>query len=277
MSINQQREWQDGWTAEQPAQIGFAWAATDGGEYVDRFGDGFVYRDLGVAEASNGTLGVQRMRVGGAGQVGAWRQLDTDFDFLYVLAGTVAIEDARGSSTRFEVGGGALHPRGYRHRLVDPSADFHAVHITAPARFDLTTGTPEPGHEPVYTHDTDDQYVRGQGPREYFLYRDLGTRGPTDGRIHFHIVRASEAGPGTGWHYHSMAQWFMVIGGSSVIRVEDRPRQPLAWGDAMCVGQGPNMRHNVTEFSPDYRVLELCLPAEYETIAVDEPENAAAA
>jgi hypothetical protein len=34
------------------------------------------------------------------------------------------------------------------------------------------------------------------------------------------------------------------------------------------------MRHNVTDFSADYLVLEMCIPAEYETIAVDEPEGA---
>ena len=43
----------------------------------------------------------------------------------------------------------------------------------------------------------------------------------------------------------------------------------------MCVGRGPHMRHNVTNFSGDYAVLEMCVPAEYDTIAVDAPEGAA--
>jgi mannose-6-phosphate isomerase-like protein (cupin superfamily) len=130
-------------------------------------------------------------------------------------------------------------------------------------------------HEPIYTHDGDDQYRRGDGPRAFFLYRDLATRGSTGDRIHFHIVRATEAGLGTGWHYHTMSQWFMVIGGHADISVEDHPKQPLGRGDAMCIGSGPQMRHNVTDFSSDYLVLEMCIPADYDTIAVDRPEGGA--
>jgi quercetin dioxygenase-like cupin family protein len=277
MSANQQHGWQDGWTAQAPAQIGFAWAPNDGGDYVDRHGDGFLYRDLGLQDASDGALGVQRIRVGDPSAVGGWRDLGVDFDFLYVLAGSVTVRSDGADDLELGVGGGALHPRGYHYRLTDPSPDFDAVHVTAPASFHLSgdDGSGAGDETPVYTHDTADSYVTGQGPRAYFRYRDLGTRGPTEGRIHFHVVNATEPGEaGTGWHYHSMAQWFMVIGGSAVIRVEDRPRYPIAWGDAMCVGMGPKMRHNVTDFTGDYKVLELCLPADYETIAVDEPVGA---
>jgi hypothetical protein len=34
------------------------------------------------------------------------------------------------------------------------------------------------------------------------------------------------------------------------------------------------MRHNVTSFSGDYLVLEMCIPAEYDTVGVDEPDGA---
>ncbi len=102
--------WKSDWTAEQPADIGSAWAARDDGEFVDRDGDGFAYRDLGVQAASGGAIGV-----------------------------------------------------------------------------------------------------------------------------------------------------------------EDHPPQPLAYLDAMCVGRGGTMRHNVTDFSADYAVLEMCIPAVYDTIAVNDP------
>jgi quercetin dioxygenase-like cupin family protein len=89
-----------------------------------------------------------------------------------------------------------------------------------------------------------------------------------------HVVQATgQPGEGTGWHYHSMAQWFMILRGRSDIRVETRPRQPLNVGDTMCIGAGPQMRHNVAPYSGDYSVLEMCIPAEYETTAVDPPEG----
>src|SRR5690606_8170998 len=112
-----------------------------------------------------------------------------------------------------------------------------------------------------YSNDDFENYELGNGPRKFFYYRDLGTKEQTDGRIHLHLVQATEPGAGTGWHYHSMAQWFMILRGTSTIAVEDHTYQPLVRGDAMCVGRGPDMRHNVAPFSRDYVVLEMCVPA----------------
>ena len=41
----------------------------------------------------------------------------------------------------------------------------------------------------------------------------------------------------------------------------------------MCIGFGETMRHNVAPVSGDYAVLEMCVPAIYDTIAVPPPEN----
>jgi hypothetical protein len=72
-----------------------------------------------------------------------------------------------------------------------------------------------------------------------------------------------------------MAQWFWILGGSAVIRVEDMPEWELVEGDAMCIGYGERMRHNVAPLTGDYAVLEMCVPAEYDTIAVPPPEGSA--
>jgi hypothetical protein len=255
------------WTADAPAEIGYAWAARGDGEFTDLHGDGLLYRDLGLGAASDGALTVHHIKLADAQAATEWRTAEADMDFLYLLAGSATVEDSHGGGGRFEAGGCAVLGAVTRFRLGGVSDDFEAIRITAGYG-------EESSFAPVYTHETPDQYVKGNGPRAFFSYRDLGTRGPTGGRIHVHIVRASEPGPGTDWHYHSMAQWFMVIGGTSTIRVEGRPAQPLELLDAMCVGRGPQMRHNVTKFSGDYAVLEMCIPAEYETIAVDAPEGA---
>jgi mannose-6-phosphate isomerase-like protein (cupin superfamily) len=275
------QSWKNGWTADDPPAIGFAWAAKGDGELVPREGDGFAYRDLNVGAASDGVLGVCHVKAADRAVSEEWRALDADFDFIYVLTGTATLENEDGDKVPLEYASAAVQPQNYRYRITRASDDFSFVHVTAPASYDVTHGNDgkprggaAPRHAPVYTQDSPDQYTKGNGPREYFLYRDLGTTGPTEGRIHFHIVRASEPGPGTGWHYHTMAQWFMVVGGTATIRVEDRPHYPLTPRDAMCVGRGPQMRHNVTKFSGDYAILELCTPAEYDTIAVGEPDGA---
>jgi hypothetical protein len=272
--------WKTGWTSVEPAEIGFVWAPDDGGEYVER--DGFHCRELGLEETSGGALGVRRIRVSDRQAASCWRSLNADFDLLFVIRGSVVVENELGAAISFLAGGAALHPKGLRYRLLEFSEDFEAVHVTSPARAELSKDEPDPRVQrseslaavPTYTNDTEDQYVMGNGSRRNFLYRDLGTREPTDSRIDFHVMRATAPGRGIGWHYHSMAQWFMVLGGTSVFRLEDRPRQPLAWGDAMCVGRGPRMRHNVTDYSGDYAILEMCVPADHDTIEVAEPVGA---
>jgi quercetin dioxygenase-like cupin family protein len=277
-----EESWTGGWTADDPIQIGFAWAPKDGGGWqVDPI-TGLEQRDLGLAEASGGALGVQQLRVAGGTPVEDWRAHDVDFDFLYVLAGSVTLENDEGEVVTLEAGGAACQAPLLRHRLSGFSPDFDAVHITAPATYETFSGraavlparASHDGPRAVYSHETPENYTRGAGPRAYFLYRDLGARQMSGDRIHLHIVRATEPGEGTGWHYHTMAQWFMIVGGHSNIGVEDRPTQPLAVGDAMCVGYGSGQRHNVAPFSGDYAVLEMCVPADYDTIPVDRPEGA---
>lgn len=264
--------WTGPWTAERPVEIGFAWAPRDEGTWKDG-GDGLERRDLGLDAASDGALGVTHLRVADLDAVDRPRAHHVDFDALYVLRGAVTLESDDAGSVRLERGGCAVQPPRTPHRLRDVTPDFEAVHITAPARFGTTVDPPARtgGH---YTHDTPDAYARGAGPRSFFLYRDLGTRAVTGDRIHLHVVRATEPGEGTGWHFHTMAQWFMVLEGSAEIGVEDHPTRPLRAGDAMCLGRGPRMRHDVASFSGDYTVLEMCVPAEYDTIAVDRPEGA---
>jgi quercetin dioxygenase-like cupin family protein len=242
-------DWRSGWTASQPAYVGYAWAPNSGGDYRAA-DDGLLHRDLGLDAASDGRIGCERVRLASGQQVGDWRRLDVDFDFLYVLRGTIEIETADGQHVVLGTGGCAVQPGHTAYRYTHATSDLDAVHVTSPARYELLRGEAAlaasvmPERPGVFTHDSDDQYKRGDGL-------------------------------GTGWHYHTMSQWFMVIGGSANISVEDHPKQPLGWGDAMCVGSGEHMRHNVTDFSSDYLVLEMCVPADYATIATDRPEGGA--
>jgi quercetin dioxygenase-like cupin family protein len=286
MTAKHGTHWQHAWTAEEPLEIAYVHVPADAGTWVEAEVPGLEARDLGLAEATGGAMGVRHLRVaGGHVATGEWRANDVDFQFMYVLRGRISIETEDGHGVRLEVGGAAYQPALYRHRQYDVSPDFEAVEITAPATFDVIEGRNaelpvraaglDPRRTAVYTDDGEDNYVMAAGPRPFFKYRDLGTRGPTDERIHLHVVRATgEPGEGTGWHYHSMAQWFMILGGQSDIRVEGGPRTTLTRGDTMCIGAGPAMRHNVAPFSGDYAVLEMCVPATYETVPVEAPVDA---
>jgi quercetin dioxygenase-like cupin family protein len=286
MSTVDKAAWQSGWTADDPPPIAFVHVPADAGSWSPSNRAGVERRDLGLNEATDGKMDVQHLRsAGGPADSGKWVAHDLDFQFLYVLRGELTLETEDGEQT-LAVGGAACLPPLTRHRWGARSDDLEAVEITAPATFETVVGRDaplppraaqlDPARAARITDDSDDNYVMGAGPRKFFRYRDLGARAVTDDRFHIHIVRATgQPGAGTGWHYHTMAQWFMILGGDSDIRVEDGPRTHLSTGDTMCIGAGPQMRHNVAPFSGDYAVLEMCVPAEYDTLAVDAPEGAA--
>jgi quercetin dioxygenase-like cupin family protein len=286
MTTRRHSSWMTGWTADDPLEIGFTHVRRADGAWVRGERPQLELRDLGLEEATGGKMGVMHVRRATDEPVDdAWHCHDLDFQFTYVLAGSVVFQAEHADEQLLQTGDSLYCPGLLRHREHAFSRDFEAVHITGPARGQTIVGldAPLPDREgadelqPVCTFERPESYAVGDGPRKFFAYRDLGTRGPTDGRIHIHVVRATGTpGDGTGWHYHSMAQWFMILGGSSHIRVEDGPNVLLEPLDTMCIGAGPRMRHNVAPYSGDYAVLEMCVPAEYETVTVAPPEGAAA-
>lgn len=287
MSIVSDVTWTTGWNASEPPQIGHVSVPVGQGAWKEGAQAGFEYRDLRLADASGGLLGAKHIQTtaGSAAKASGWQCHDLDFEFFYVLDGLIKIETLEGDNYVLCKGSAGCHPPLYWHRIYDVSDDFECVYITAPATFatirDRDAALPpraamlRADRKPTYTFESENAYKMGAGPRPFFKYRDFGTSTMTDRRLHIHVVRANgEAGVGTGWHYHSMAQWFLILGGWSYIRLENNPKVKLEYLDSMCLGRGPSMRHNVAPYSGDYAVLEMCVPAEYDTIAVPPPEDA---
>jgi quercetin dioxygenase-like cupin family protein len=277
--------WNSGWTATEPPEIGHVWMPRDGGTWEAGVRPYLRYRDLGLDAASGGALSVKHIRVVADEEVRSdWHCHDLDFQVFYVLKGSITIENDHNERHVLREGDMAYHPPLYWHKETI-SLDYEALEIIAPAEVGtISKGSPlptrvselDPARRPVYSYNTDDNYVLGAGPRKFFEYRILDTPEATDNRILVHHLRSTEEGPGTGWHYHTMAQWFLVTHGKGAIRVEDGETRELNPGDAMCIGAGPNQRHNVAPISADYAVLEMCVPAEYETTAVPAPKGSAA-
>ena len=107
------------------------------------------------------------------------------------------------------------------------------------------------------------------GLRVYREYRDLGISAATEGRIHAQIVRTTKPCPpgGSGLHYHDLEfQMVFVLKGRSTVRFEGQGELSFEAGDSWI--QPPRIRHDVLYFSDDYEVLEITMPAEYETVQV---------
>ena len=103
------------------------------------------------------------------------------------------------------------------------------------------------------------------GLRSYFRYRDLGIVEATNGKVLAHVLRAVEpcSGPG-GYHSHDVEfQMNYVLCGWTRVEFEDVGEVRFEAGDSWY--QESNIKHEVLEFSDDFEVLEIVMPAEFAT------------
>ena len=106
------------------------------------------------------------------------------------------------------------------------------------------------------------------GLRSYFEYRDLGIVAATQGRVVAHVIRATEScgGPG-GCHTHDLEfQMNYVLNGWTRVEFEDVGEVRFEAGDSWY--QDPRIKHEVLEYSDDFEVIEICMPAEFPTTQV---------
>jgi len=115
------------------------------------------------------------------------------------------------------------------------------------------------------------------GLRGFFAYRDLGVAAATEGRVGAHVIRArgSSSEPGEP-HRHALDfQLVFVLRGWVEFEYDGVGRVRLEPGSS--VVQPPGIRHAELAHSADLEMLEITLPAHFETEAVVPPADAAAA
>lgn len=111
---------------------------------------------------------------------------------------------------------------------------------------------------------------RGEGLREFFLYRDLGVAEATHGKVVAHLVKANMAPEkGTGWHRHE-AEFQIVIMVKGWARFMYGDQETLV-SEGDCVHQRPGIVHYLFDYSPDMEYLEIVSPADFKTVEVDGP------
>lgn len=151
-----------------------------------------------------------------------------------------------------------------------------------PDQVKAVPGAQAPGGGTAFSHVQPGHTVfRGDGLRDFFLYRDLGVAAATQGKVLAQRVIAHNAPEkGTGWHRHG-ADFHIVVmlRGWARFMYED-PETLVAAGDR--VHQRPGVRHDLLDHSPDMEYLEIVGPADFTTVdvpavcAVPEPRGWAA-
>ncbi len=104
------------------------------------------------------------------------------------------------------------------------------------------------------------------GLRSYARYRDLGIAAATSGTAVAHVIKFVP--PCTDevrqWHTHDVEfQMIYVLKGWITTEVEGRPPETMRVGSSWL--QPPKIKHRVTNYSDDCEVLEIVLPADFET------------
>ncbi|MFC3615157.1 cupin domain-containing protein [Lutimaribacter marinistellae] len=103
----------------------------------------FEYRQLGIAEATQGKFGAHVIRaVPGMESPGAWHSHALDFQMVYVTRGWVVFEYEGQGEHILREGSCVLQPPGIVHREVRHSDDMELIEITSPAEFDTREESP---------------------------------------------------------------------------------------------------------------------------------------
>jgi len=124
------------------------------------------------------------------------------------------------------------------------------------------------------SHARDAQFERGL--RAFFEYRDLGIKQATDGQVVAHVIRAAGGSEFSSQpHLHeTQFQFVYVLKGWIEFEYEGQGVVRLEAGSS--VYQPPQIRHRELGHSPDLELLEIVMPGDFGTRAVDAVQPAAA-
>ncbi len=104
------------------------------------------------------------------------------------------------------------------------------------------------------------------GLRAYASYRDLGYASASNGKAVAHVIRFKP--PCTDevriWHSHDIQfQMVYVLKGWIITEMDGHAPEKMIAGSSWM--QPPKIRHRVVDYSDDCEVLEVVLPADFET------------
>ena len=120
----------------------------------------------------------------------------------------------------------------------------------------------------VLSHHREEDF--DQGLRPYSAYRDLGIAPATGGMVQAHVIRMTKpfnADEVAIPHYHDVDfQMVYVLKGSFTSEFEGQGVHTFHAGS--CWIQPPKIKHTVRGYSDDCELLEIVLPANFETVTL---------
>ena len=141
------------------------------------------------------------------------------------------------------------------------------------ARASARTAAPRKGkiqkpQRVAISHHRDEDFASGL--RSYAEYRDLGIADATDGMVRAHVLRFVEpCDPAvvSKLHYHD-TQFQMVYVLKGWVKTELEGQGEVLMREGSAWTQPPKIRHVINDYSDDCELLEVILPADFETVEV---------
>ena len=119
-----------------------------------------------------------------------------------------------------------------------------------------------------------DSDFKGGGLRSHAEYRDLGLVDATNGKVRAHVIRRNFAVPlpeisaASKRHHHDLSfQLVYVLKGWIKVEIEGQGEMLMRTGS--CWTQPGGIRHKVLDRGEDTELLEIVMPADFETVNVD--------
>ena len=112
---------------------------------------------------------------------------------------------------------------------------------------------------------------KNDGFRSYTLTRDLGFAKATGGMVEAHVNRRARpfnAAEVSQAHFHD-TQFQMVYVLKGWVRSEFEGQGIIEMREGSAWIQPPGIKHNVLGYSDDLEILEVIIPAQYDTVNVD--------
>ena len=109
------------------------------------------------------------------------------------------------------------------------------------------------------------------GLRRYAQYRDLGIAKATDGLVQAHVIRfvpPCRPEEVSKLHYHDV-EFQMIYVLKGWIKSQFEGAEPVLLKAGACWLQPPRIQHKVIDYSDDCEVLEVIMPADFDTVELE--------
>jgi uncharacterized cupin superfamily protein len=125
---------------------------------------------------------------------------------------------------------------------------------------------PKPKQRFLAKHEREKDFDAGL--RSYAKYRDLALANATGGMVQAHVIRMvppCDPKVVSKWHHHDVElQFIYVLNGWIKNEFEGQGVHTMKKGT--CWLQPPKIKHRVLDYSPDCELLEVVLPADFDTV-----------